>query len=291
MTAGNSSRRGLGRSRSGPRKTRVCGHPSRRRTNRGSAANSNSRPRSRGPRPRSSRKRTGPGPSRKISTYHEETWRRRCEPWSLPGRRLTLPAARFRIKKKHSAPNSRRREVRSRTKGQGRSPQGRSRRTSQARWQGRRTERQVIRPEGPARETRGPLEGPCRPPGLAGRERGPRPSTRSGVGEGFPLGGGTSPRGGDRPEGDQRARARPREGREEIRGEATGADATGKGERGDALEGTRRSSQAASRARPRKREASQGGRGATGVRSGRQRLSRATRTRTRSRNHQGKGGA
>src|SRR5207245_1491820 len=176
-------------------------------------------------------------------------------------------------------------------KGEGRAPQGRSRRASQARGQGRRTERQGIRAQGPARKTRSPIEGPRGSRSLLRCERGPRPRARSRVREGFPLRGGTSPRGGDGPEGDQRARARPRESREEIRGEAAGADATGKDERGDALEGTRRGSQAAPGTRPRKREADQGGRGAAGVRSGRQRVSRATRTRTRSRNHEAEGRA
>src|SRR5206468_3895414 len=129
-------------------------------------------------------------------------------------------------------------------KGKGRASQGRSRRTSQARRKGRRAERQGIRAEGPARETRSPIEGPRGPRSLADRERSPRPRARSGVGQGLPHDGGTSPRGGDGPEGAERARARPREGREEIGGEARGAHEAGKGEGGNAFEGTRRGSQA-----------------------------------------------
>src|SRR5207249_8857490 len=101
-----------------------------------------------------------------------------------------------------------------------------------------------IRAKGPAQDTRIPSEEPRGPRSLAARERGPRPGARSGVGEGFPLGGGTSPRGGDGPEGDQEARARPRESRKEIAGDGRRAGGTSESQGGGPWAGTRRSPQA-----------------------------------------------
>src|SRR3989442_2341352 len=174
--------------------------------------------------------------------------------------------------------------------GEGCTSQGRSRRPSQARRKGRRTEREGVRAEGPARETRCPIEGPLGPRSHADGERSSRSRARSRIGEGFPRGCGTGPRSGDGPEGDQRTRTRPGESREETPRDGRRARQTRASEGGDPRAGTRRSPQASPGPRPRKHEARQGGRGPAGVPAGRQRRPGTSRTRARCGKHSCEGG-
>src|SRR5436309_6879912 len=110
-TTENSSRPGLGRLRSGPKKPKVCEHPLRRPAKPWSAAKSNSKPRSLARRRPSSRRRIDPATARKTSTSRGKRSEERRVGKKWRERKRTLRDDSIRIRKRRSTANSPRHEV------------------------------------------------------------------------------------------------------------------------------------------------------------------------------------